>query len=135
MHYRTSDHPVITARDHARGLRRAHAVLKEHLRRPAWSAEDFYSAMAAYRQIAGIEFDRDDDINLDKWVYGADTAWQQEIKARGDRINLAEALEKAIAGGLKAIGASVAAGSNRSLELVRGSSSKGAMNGGGTGGG
>ena len=38
---------------------------------------DFYSAMAVYRELVGIEFDYDDDAHLDKWLDGAEAAWKQ----------------------------------------------------------
>jgi hypothetical protein len=64
--------------------------------------------MAVYRKVAGVEFSRGDDAMLDKWLDGAHAAWKQEIDSKGDEISLAEALEKAIEGGMKAIGVRLA---------------------------
>ena|SRR5579885_601852 len=135
MYRQNSNSLTVPERDHVRALHKAHAVLKERLRRPAWGADDFYSAMAAYRRAAGIEFDRDDDLTLDKWVEAAEAAWRQELRHKGDRINLAEVLEKAIAEGLKAIGVSVGSRiATRRFGLIRGSRTpKNALNEGGAG--
>jgi hypothetical protein len=133
MYSSSSDQFVIPARSHTRALHTAHALLKERLRRPAWSAEDFYLAMETYRKAAGIEFDHDDDSTLDKWVGGADSAWRQQVDTKGDSINLAEALEKAIAGGLEAVGVKVGTRTPHRLEAIRGRNSKGVLNEGGAG--
>ncbi len=119
MHSDTSAKSVVPEQSHTRALQRAHRVLEERLCGPTWGADDFYSAMAAYREVAGIEFNDDDDVILDKWLNGADAAWKREIKSKGDRINLAEALEKAIAGGMKAVGVSVASSTRRRPEPHR----------------
>jgi hypothetical protein len=99
-----SSNSVVPKQYHAQGLQRAHAALKKRLSCPTWGADDFYSAMAVYREVAGIEFNKDDDAMLDKWLDGAEAAWKHELKSKGDKISLAEALEKAIEGGIKAIG-------------------------------
>jgi hypothetical protein len=75
--------------------------------------------MAAYRRAAGIEFDDNDDAMLDRWLNGAGAVWKQEIKCRGDSVNLADVLEKAIAGGMRAVGLSVASGTRRMIEPNR----------------
>lgn len=98
-----STHYAASGLDHARALQKAHEALEQRLLGPAWGAEDFYSAMAVYRKVAGIEFSSDDDEMLDKWTHGATDAWRQEVKSKGDKINLAEALEKAIAAGIRAL--------------------------------
>ena len=82
----------------------AHAALQKSLSSPEWSSDDFYSAMAVYRKGAGVELSNDDDAMLDSWLDGADAAWKQEVKAKGDNISLAEALDRAIEAGMKAIG-------------------------------
>jgi hypothetical protein len=100
-----SANSVVHGETHAQGLQMAHnALQKSLLCRLPWSADDFYSAMAVYRKVAGIDFGNDDDATLDKWLDGADAAWKQEVKCKGDKISLAEALEKAIEGGMEAIG-------------------------------
>ena len=104
MHPNFSSNAILPASSHKKGLQRAHAQLEERLRHPTWGADDFYSAMATYREAAGIAFRNDDDPKLDKWLDAAETAWKQELTAKGDRINLGEALDKAIAGGMKALG-------------------------------
>jgi hypothetical protein len=99
-----SPNSVVHRHTHIQSLQKAHAALQKGLCRPGWSADDFYSAMAVYRKAAGIDFGSDDDAMLDKWLDGADAAWKQEIDSKGDEISLAEALEKAIEEGMKAIG-------------------------------
>ncbi len=95
---------TVRAHKYPDALRKAHEVLAKRLHCPNWGADDFYSAMAVYRQSSGIEFNSDDDASLDRWLDGAATVWEQELNRKGDSINLAEILEKAIAAGMKAIG-------------------------------
>jgi hypothetical protein len=64
--------------------------------------------MAVYREIAGIEFGKDDDAMLDRWLDGADAARKQEVRSKGDKITLAELLDRAIEGGMKAVGSRLA---------------------------
>src|SRR5215472_17309068 len=99
-----SGNSVIDGRSHMHGLQMAHAALQKSLSSPEWSNDHFYSAMAVYRTGAGVELGNDDDAMLDRWLEGADAVWKQEVKAKGDNISLAEALDKAIEGGMKAIG-------------------------------
>jgi hypothetical protein len=94
---------AVSRQIHERAVQSAHNALAEGLRRPTWGADDFYSAMAVYREVAGIEFAGEQDAMLDKWLNGADIAWKEEIDAKGDAINLGEALEKAITAARKAI--------------------------------
>jgi gluconate kinase len=103
MEQKSSLNSIDSGNGHATAVQRAHAALAQRLCQPSWSADDFYSAMAVYRQAAGIEFSEDDDTALDKWLEAAAAAWMQEVALKGDRINLAEALEKAIAAGITAI--------------------------------
>lgn len=105
MDFHNSPNSVIHGQNHAHGLHRAHAALRERLYLSSWGIDDFYSAMEVYREAAGIDFNNDDDAMLDKWLNGADAAWKQELSSKGDKISLAEALEKAIDGGMRAIGA------------------------------
>ncbi len=81
----------------------AHLAFEKSLLSPTWGADDFYSAMAVYREAAGIEFG-DDDAMLDAWLDGAGAVWKQEVRDKGDKISLGEVLEKAIEAGMKAIG-------------------------------
>jgi hypothetical protein len=106
MESHKSANSVVYKETHARGLQMAHAALQKSLCGLPWSCEDFYSAMAVYRKATGIEFD--DDAMLDKWLDGADATWKREVNSKGDKISLAEALEKAIEGGMKAIGVRLA---------------------------
>jgi hypothetical protein len=95
---------LVDKQKHDHGLKMAHLALQHRLLSPMWSVDDFYSAMAVYRKEAGIEFRSDDDAMLDKWLSGAEAAWKQEVNAKGDKISLAEVLERGIQGGIKAIG-------------------------------
>src|SRR5215469_6463331 len=100
--------PFVHKRKHDHGLKMAQLALQHGLLSPTWSVDHLYSAMAVYRRETGIEFRNDDDAMLDKWLHGADAAWKQEIDAKGDKISLAEVLERGIEGGMKAIGLRVA---------------------------
>jgi hypothetical protein len=104
MDFHKSTTSVIHGQNHVQALYRAHAALLKRLYLPTWGVDDFFSAMAVYREFAEIEFNYDDDAMLDKWLAGADAAWKQELRSKGDKISLAEALEKAIDGGIRAIG-------------------------------
>lgn len=115
---------VVYGETHAQGLQSAHAALQKCLLCSLpWSSDDFYSAMAIYRKVVGIEFD--DDAMLDKWLDGADAAWRDEVKSKGDRISLAEALEKAIDAGMKAIGVRLMTNTSRKLRTNRGNRNTG----------
>ena len=124
MDSHSSANSVVNGETHAQGLRMAHNALQKRLLCGLlWSSDDFYSAMAVYRKVVGIEFDNDDDLMLDRWLDGADAAWKQEVRSKGDNISLAEALEKAIEGGMKAIGVRLATTSSLKLSTNRGNHS------------
>ncbi|HEY2124300.1 MAG TPA: hypothetical protein VGG94_02455 [Chthoniobacterales bacterium] len=126
MGFRNFANAVVLVENHAQGLQMAHnALQKSLLCGLPWSSEDFYSAMAVYRKAVGIEFGNADDALLDRWLDGADAAWKKEVKSKGDKVNLAEALEKAIEGGIKAIGLRLTAGTSRKLRTSRGSRGSG----------
>ena len=105
MDFKKPANSVVHEATHFQGLQEAHTALQKSLLSSLpWSSDDFYSAMAVYRKVVGIEFRNDDDAMLDKWLDGADAAWKEEIKSKGDNISLAGALEKAIVGGMRAVG-------------------------------
>jgi hypothetical protein len=92
-------------RRHNLALKKAHFNLLDKLRSSeeemGLSGDDFMNCVGAYTDFMGY---KDRDETWDRWIPAVSNAWRSELKEKGDRLILADALDRAIRESTIAIG-------------------------------